>query len=172
VDTQTRIGVGAGAAFAVAGIAAALIGSGWLAALTLPLLVIAIWGLWPMLPMVQAVGLPFGYIPLHRAAANLYGKMRGTAAAEFAERSASSPAEVLNWFAYWMVLHGVRVFGKPPPSTRFEEIPRTHIEGRLHFDQGATTLVENYNANPVFTDLSVRRSDLFKRRTQLQGERV
>ena len=172
MDRQTRIGVGAGAAFAVAGIIAAVIGSTWLAGLTVLLLVIAIWGIWPLLPMMQAVGLPFGYVPLHRAAANLYGKMRGTAAAEFAERSASSPAEVLDWFAYWMVQHGVRVFGKRPPSPHMEQIQRHDMEGRLHFDQGARTLVESYNSSAVFTDLAVRRSDLFKQRRQMTGERL
>jgi hypothetical protein len=129
---------------------------------------IAIWGLWPLVDWIFQVGLPLGYVPMDRTAAKLYGQMQGTAAAEFARRSGNSPSEILNWFAYWMVLKGIRVFGKTPPSPLIQEIPRSKIESGLHFDGGAEILIDNYKSDPVFTDLAVRRYDLLRRRRQLR----
>jgi len=101
---------------------------------------VAIWGFWPLVRLVGSVGLPFGYVPLEQAAGKLFGQMQGTAAAEFARRSSDSPAEILNWFAYWMAQHGVRIFGKNPPSPRLQEIPKIEIGSRLNFRDGASRL--------------------------------
>ena len=104
--------------------------------------------------------LPTAYVPLHEAAAQLFGETRGTSIAEFAERSSKSPEEILDWYGYWMIQHDIRVYGKSPPSPILEEIPRIEIEGKLHFADGATKLMESYNKNPRFHDLAVRTADL------------
>jgi hypothetical protein len=108
---------------------------------------------------------------LNETAANLYGRTRGSEIAEFAEGSSSSPDEILDWYAYWMVQHGVRIYGKRPPSPMREEIPKDQIEGRLHFAGGATRLVEIDNSNPVFVDLCVRRADIRSQRDTLMRAR-
>jgi len=167
LDRQTRIGVGAAAALCIVGIVFPMIS--W--HIAVPLLaicgIVAIWGLWPPVDWIFRVGLPLGHIPLHCAAAKLYGQMQGTAAAEFAERSSKCPAEIINWFAYWMALKGIRVFGKMPPSPLMKEIPRAEIESRLYFNDGARVLVDNFKS-AIFTDLAVKRYDLFSHRRQLR----
>jgi hypothetical protein len=103
---------------------------------TIILVLIAFWLLWPaktkpipdIIDAIFRVGLPLGYAPLDRTAAKLYGQMQGSAAAEFAQRSSNSPAEILDWFAYWMALKGIRVFGKMPPSPQMQEIPRAKFK--------------------------------------------
>lgn len=111
---------------------------------------------------------PFGSgMPLSCAATMLYGRTRNTVISEFAERSSEDPSGVLNWYAYWMTQHGVRVWGKKPPSTIRELIPPDHIAGPLHFCNGATELFESYNKRPSFVDLTVSRLDLFRLRKRL-----
>jgi hypothetical protein len=172
MDDQTRIGVGATAAFTIVGILAPMI-TWWVAG---PLMgicgAIVLWGFWPAVRLIPSVGIPLGYVPLPKAAARLYGSMRGTEAAEFAERSGKSPDEVLDWYAYWMMLHGIRMFGKKPPSPVLEEIPNIEIaSGHLHFADGATRLIELYDSRTQFTDLKVSRADIFARRKEL-GNRL
>jgi len=170
LDSQTRIGIGAAAALCIIGIVFPMI-TWWIAC---PLAAIcgtvAIWGLWPLVPWAFQIGLPLGYSPLDRAAAKLYGQMLGTAAAEFAQHSSTSPSEIINWFAYWMVLKGIRVFGKKPPSPLLQKIPRVEIESRLHFNDGAKVLIDHYKSDPIFTNLVVKRSDLFSHRRQLREQ--
>jgi xanthosine utilization system XapX-like protein len=170
LDRQTRIGIGATAALGIIGIVFPMIA--WQIAYPLIAMcgIVAIWGLWPLVPWTFQVGLPLGYTPLDRAAAKLYGQMQGTAAAEFAQRSSNSPSEILNWFAYWMVLKGIRAFGKMPPSPLIQEIPRAEIESRLHFNDGAKVLTDNYKSDPLFTNLVVKRRDLFSHRRQLREQ--
>jgi hypothetical protein len=170
LDRQTRIGSGAAAAFCIVGIVFPMI-TWWIA---VPLMaicgIIAIWGLSPLVPSIFQIGLPFGYAPLDHAAAKLYGQMQGTAAAEFAQRSSNSPSEILNWFAYWMVLKGIRVFGRMPPSPVMQEIPGAEIKSRLHFNDGARVLIDNCKSDPIFTNLAVKRYVLFCRRRQLREQ--
>jgi hypothetical protein len=82
LDRQTRIGIGATAALAIIGIVIPMIT--WKIAGPLMAIfgMVAIWGLWPLIPWTFQVGLPLGYAPLDRAAAKLYGQMQGTAAAD------------------------------------------------------------------------------------------
>jgi hypothetical protein len=51
-----------------------------------------------------------------------------------------------------------------------QEIPRAEIESRLHFNDGAKVLIDNYKSDPIFTNLVVKRYDLFNRRRQLREQ--
>ena len=112
MDSQTQIGIGAAAGIAIITILEPHMKT-YLAVLAyLTLGVIMIWGFWPIIRSIAIIGLPFGpYLPLHKVAANYYGKTRNTAMAEFAERSSDSPDKILNWYGYWMANHGGRIFG-------------------------------------------------------------
>jgi hypothetical protein len=104
-----------------------------------------------------------------KVAANYYGKTRNTTMAEFAERSSNSPDEILNWYGYWMAIHGVRIFGKRPPSPNIDQVPQDDIGRSLHFKNGASELWEHYKTHPTFSDLSVKWGDLIKHRKVLLG---
>jgi len=124
LDTQTRIGVGFAAAFVLIGWLGPMI-TWWVAG---PLMVgcagVAIWGFWPLVSLVASVGLPFGYVPLEQAAGKLFGQMQGTAAAELARRSSDSPAEILNWFAYWMAQQASEYSGRIRHLLDYRKSPR------------------------------------------------
>ena len=124
LDTQSRIGVGGGATFMLIGWLGPMI-TWWAAG---PLMVgcagVAIWGFWPLVRLVGSVGLPFGYVPLEQAAGKLFGQMQGTAAAELARRSSDSPAEILNWFAYWMAQQASEYSGRIRHLLDYRKSPR------------------------------------------------
>lgn len=113
------------------------------------------------------------YVALSEAAAKLYGDTRGSEIAEFAERSdsgsdpAGSANAILDWYAYWMSLKHVIIYGRHPPSLNIEEIPKRQIESHLRFEGGAMRLMEDWNKEPIFIDLCVRQSDLLGRMESL-----
>ena len=111
-----------------------------------------------------------GYVPLTRAAAKYYRRTRHSRMAKAAEDGHASPNEILNWYAYWLVQHGVRLYGKQPPSQLLEEIPSEKIKTEFRFRDGATTLCLPWLQAPVFTDLAVRWTDLIKHRRALLGK--
>ena len=49
-----------------------------------------------------------GYVPLARAAAKYYRRTRHPKVAQAAEDGNASLNEILNWYAYWLVQHGIR----------------------------------------------------------------
>lgn len=170
MDTQTQIGIGAAAGIAIITILEPHMKT-YLAVLAyLALGGIMIWGFWPIIRSIAIIGLPFGpYLSLRGVAANYYGKTRNTTMAEFAERSSNSPDEILNWYGYWMAIHGVRIFGKRPPSPNIDQVPQDDIGRSLHFKNGASELWEHYKTHPTFSDLSVKWGDLIKHRKVLLG---
>ena len=74
-----------------------------------------------MLVANALVGL--GYVPLARAADEYYRRTRQSKMAQVAEHGNASPNQILNWYAYWLVQQGVRLYGKQPPSQKLEQIP-------------------------------------------------
>jgi hypothetical protein len=100
-----------------------------------------------------------GYVPLARAAAKYYRRTRHSCVAHAAEDGLASPDEILNWYGYWLVQHGIRLYGKQPPSQLL-----------FRFRDGATTLCLPWLQAPVFTDLAVRWTDLIKHRRALLGK--
>jgi hypothetical protein len=60
------------------------------------------------------------YVPLARAAAKYYRRTRHSRVSQAAEGEHASPNEILNWYAYWLVQHGIRLYGKQPPSQLIE----------------------------------------------------
>jgi hypothetical protein len=153
MDNQTKIGIGATAVFALAGIAALALNSWWASGLIMVLCaVVAAWCFWPL---VKAGGWSVGYIPLGEAAAKLYGQTRNSGVASFAEGTGlGTPDDILDWYGYWMASHGVRIFGRRNPSPNRELVPKGEIGKRLHFGKGATLLTEQYNDSPVFGRIS------------------
>jgi len=55
-----------------------------------------------------------GYVPLARAAAKYYRRTRHSRVPQGAEEGHASPDEILNWYAYWLVQHGIRLYGRQP----------------------------------------------------------
>ena len=126
--------------------------------------VVALWGLLPLLkfgPLVDWRTLQL-CLPLSEAARKLYGHTRGSLIAEFAEGSSEGSSDVLNWYAYWMVQHGVRIYGVHPPSKILELVKTEDATDKLHFVEGATVLRGGYDKQPAFERLCVRYSDLWK----------
>ena len=111
-----------------------------------------------------------GYVPLARAAAEYHGRTRHSKAGHAAEEGNASRDEILNWYAYWLVQHGIRLYGKQPPSQVLEEIPSEKIKTEFRFRNGATALGLPWLQAPVFTHLAVRWADLIKHRRALRGE--
>ena len=68
---------------------------------------IAVYGLQPLFEPTALTG--WGYISLARAAAKYYGLTRNSSMAQAAEGGNASPNKILNWYAYWLVQHGVHV---------------------------------------------------------------
>jgi hypothetical protein len=66
-------------------------------------------------------------------------------------------------------IHGVRIFGKRPPSPNIDQVPQDDIGRSLHFKNGASELWEHYKTHPTFSDLSVKWGDLIKHRKVLLG---
>lgn len=130
---------------------------------------VALWGFWPVVSSITAGWVPVNrHVSLAKAAATLYGRTRQREIADTAERfSKGDPADILNWYAVWMVLQGVKVWGVKPPSTRRELVPAEHLPHRLHFRNGATELWEDYETHPAFINLSASRLDLFRLRKKL-----
>lgn len=121
-----------------------------------------------MLVADALVGL--GYVPLARAADEYYRRTRRSKMAQAAEDGNASPNQILNWYGYWLVQQGVRLYGKQPPSQRLEEIASEKIKTEFRFRDGPTALYVPYLQAPVFTDLAVRWSDLIKHRRALLGQ--
>ncbi len=120
-----------------------------------------------MLVADALVGL--GYIPLARAADEYYRRTQGSKMARAAEDANASLNQILNWYGYWLVQQGVRLYGKPPPSQRLEEIPSEKIKAEFRFRDAPTALYVPWQQAPVFTDLAVRWTDLIKHRRALLG---
>jgi hypothetical protein len=170
MDNQTKIGIGATAGFALAGIAALVFNSWWVSGPTMVVCaLVALWGLWPL---VKGGGWSVGYIPLGQATARLYGQTRNSELASFAEVSGlGSPDDIRDCYGYWVANHGVRIFGRRNPSPNRELVPKGQIGKRLYFGKGATLLTEQYNESPVFVDLAVKWIDLVKNRKALLGKK-
>src|SRR6202048_4811854 len=170
MDTQTRIGIGASAGICIFSLLEPHMNSYLAMAIFAVLVVFVAWGFWPILKSITIAGLSLSpYRSLPTAVARYYGRTRGTAMAEFAEKSSKSPNDILNWYGYWMSEHGVRIYGKRPPSPQLELIPKSDIGTILHFVDGAAALQQEYNTHPTFTDLSVKWTDLIKNRKSLLG---
>jgi hypothetical protein len=167
MGTQTRIGLGGGAFFTIAGFLAPLIGW-WATPIMVSFLVVALWGFWPLLTAPPPVFWPPWkvHMRLRDAAVLLYGKTRGTEIAVSAEGSNNNPSEILNWYAYWITQHGVRLYGEHPPSTVREHIPSDVIE-RFHFMHSGMQLKNPHSDRDIFEKLLVRRGDLISRWTAL-----
>ena len=65
-----------------------------------------------------------------------------------------------------MAEHGVRIFGKRPPSPKREYIPWSDIKS-LIFRDGATRLFRKHSDQPEFVELEVHRTELEKHRQEL-----
>lgn len=111
-----------------------------------------------------------GYVPLTRAADEYYRRTRGSKVSQAAEEGNASPNQILNWYGYWLVQQGIRLYGKQPPSQRLEEIPSEKIKTTFRFHDGPTALYVPWLQAPVFTDLAVRWTDLIKHRRALRGK--
>jgi hypothetical protein len=74
--------------------------------------------------------------------------------------SEPTPTERLNWMGIWIAeIHGIPLYGKRPPSQRYELIPRERLS-RFQFADGASMLKESFGSNPVYTELAVRWGDI------------
>jgi hypothetical protein len=89
--------------------------------------------------------------------------------AQAAEDGNASPNQILNWYGYWLVQQGVRLYGKQPSSQNLQEIPSEKIKTELRFLDDPTALYVPWQQAPVFTDLVVRWTDLIKHRRALLG---
>lgn len=163
MDTQTRIGIGAGAFFALAGICSPWVGWWTAAPVMILCLGLVVWGSWPLVKFEASIPWPLWHrdLALPDAMSKLYGLTRGTDMADFAERaSKNDPAEILDWYAYWLALHSVPIYGKRIPSTIEERLPPEVILPRLHFAGGARCLVGGHPRQTIYHELKVRRSDI------------
>jgi hypothetical protein len=176
MEKQTRIGIGATALFTLAIIGIPFFGWWISGPIMAACAIAAIWGFWPLLPSIAIAGWSgwffLGNLSLPRVAAKYYGWTRKSDMAEFAERSSRSPDEILNWYGYWMARHGVRIFGKRPPSPTLELVPKDDIGRRFYFNDGAVSLYESYPTRPAFVDLTVKGIDLIKNRKALLGREL
>jgi hypothetical protein len=121
-----------------------------------------------MLVADALVGL--GYVPLARAADEYYRRTRGSKVSQAAEDGNASPNQILNWYGYWLVQQGVRLYGKQSPSQRLEEIPSDKVKTAFRFRDSPTALYVPWLQAPVFTDLAVRWTDLIKHHRALLGK--
>jgi hypothetical protein len=110
-----------------------------------------------------------GFVPLSRAADEYYRRTQGSKMAQAAEDGNASPNQILNWYGYWLVQQGVRLYGKQPSSQNLQEIPSEKIKTELRFLDDPTALYVPWQQAPVFTDLVVRWTDLIKHRRALLG---
>jgi hypothetical protein len=114
-----------------------------------------------------------GRVLLRKAARITYEEARAIRSmlAEAAERlnPDKSPDGILNYAATYIVQQEARIWGRRPPSTRFECIEPMRAQTGT-FAEGARVLRFQDKNNTVFTDLEITRTDLRKVLRMLRGD--
>ena len=101
-------------------------------------------------------------IPLRQAAQMTYDKTRGSTAAIAAERE-GGPEEILSWYSHALTgRDGATLYGKKPPSTKFEIVPRENM-GQYHFIEQFSAVAYHGKQEPVYENLMIKKTDLKRR---------
>jgi hypothetical protein len=129
MDTQTRIGIGAAALFGMTAFVEPLLGW-YVAGPAMGLCaIVAAWGFWPA---AKAIDFPFPShrIPFHTAAIKVYeAAEKGGVLGQYVGSNDTPEKAICSLKTLLMVHDGVDLFGKKPPSTKVNVIPKAALQG-------------------------------------------
>jgi hypothetical protein len=165
VDRNTKIGIGAGAAFALLGALGSITSNWWAYG---PIMAgcafVAAWGLWPEKGTLHLPLLSGRYVALEEAALRIYEEDEEKSIEwSMAASGAVSPEAKLTHFKYVLLtLDDVTLYGVQPPSTKMREIPRDERRHLHPVDDVANGLADGGSRKARYINVSIRRKDLRK----------
>jgi hypothetical protein len=108
--------------------------------------------------LIKAARKRHGLIPLHEAAAAVYGELRGTDLGRFIEGHTKTPDEILQ-NAGMQILHNAKVYVRRAPAPNWEIFPQSDLN-KMGVHSGATDIRYWGHDQAYYSDPKVSRRDV------------
>lgn len=130
----------------------------WLVPISLAVAALMLFFWVPIAATLRTLSRRYEPIPLHEAAAHIYGELRGTDLGRYSEGNTGTEGEILQNLGM-QILHNADVYVRRPPSPNWELFPRDQLN-KMGVCEGATGIRYWGQDRDFYSDPRVLKRDL------------